>query len=68
MTDRLVRYVKAICRILPIKHIAERLDLSWHTVTGIQNTSSFRLNMHSPVNDDEPKKRRPSIGTAFSKC
>lgn len=42
MTDRLVRYVEEICRILPIKHVAERLGLSWHTTKRIDKARLIR--------------------------
>ena len=35
LTDRLASYVESLCKILPIKHIANLLELSWHTVKAV---------------------------------
>ncbi len=32
LTRRLQAHAEGLCRLLPIKHVAELLDLSWHTV------------------------------------
>lgn len=35
LTNRLQAYAESLCRILPIKHVAQLLGLSWHTVKNI---------------------------------
>jgi len=35
MTCRLISWIEQMCRILPIKHVAERAGVSWHTVKRI---------------------------------
>ena len=42
MTCRLVRYAEELCRVLPIKHAAARLGLSWHTVKRIDKARLLR--------------------------
>lgn len=42
MTDRLVGHIEDLCRILPIKHVAERLKLSWHSVKRIDKQRLVR--------------------------
>lgn len=54
MTDRLVCYVEEICRILPIKHVAQRLALSWHTVKRIDKA---RLVRELPIIDYSKVRR-----------
>lgn len=36
LTNRLVTYIEELCKVLPIKHVAELLGLSWHTVRNIE--------------------------------
>ena len=42
MTDRLVEQIENLCRILPIKHVAEHLSLSWHSVKRIDKQRLIR--------------------------
>jgi len=42
MTDRLVQHTEDLCRILPIKHVAEHLKLSWHSVKRIDKQRLIR--------------------------
>lgn len=35
ITKRLRSYAESLCKILPIKHVAQLLNLSWHTVKNI---------------------------------
>lgn len=35
MTTRLQTYTESLCKLLPIKHVSQLLDLSWHTVKEI---------------------------------
>lgn len=54
MTERLVRYTEELCKILPIKHVAERLGLSWHTTKRIDKA---RLERELPEVDYSSLRR-----------
>lgn len=42
MSNRLVTYIEGLCRVLPIKHVAERIGLSWHTVRRVERSQLQR--------------------------
>lgn len=42
MSQRLVRHIEKLCRILPIKHVAVLVGLSWHTVKRIDHERLVR--------------------------
>lgn len=41
LTQRLLSQVEGLCKLLPIKHVAELLELNWHTIKAIDKA---RLN------------------------
>lgn len=54
LTHRLVRQVEALCRVLPIQHVARHLGLSWHTVKRIDKA---RLQRELPSVDYRSLRR-----------
>jgi transposase len=42
LTKRLQTYAESLCKILPIKHVAQLLGLSWHTVKAIDKRRLHR--------------------------
>jgi len=42
ITKRLQNYAESLCTLLPIKHVAQLLDLSWHTVKAIDKQRLYR--------------------------
>lgn len=42
MTDRMVRWIEDLCRILPIQHVATHVDVSWHTAKRIDKARLVR--------------------------
>jgi len=54
LAHRLVRQVEALCRVLPIQHVARHLGLSWHTVKRIDKA---RLQRELPPLDYRSLRR-----------
>lgn len=42
MSKRLISWIEGLCKVLPIKHVAEHIGLSWHTVRRVERAQLER--------------------------